>query len=88
MPPTNAWVELEGRPNHQVRRFQTMPPNSAQTITSGETNCESTKPDETVLATAWPASAPIRLVMAARTMAWRGVSTLVPTMVAIELAVS
>ena len=41
-----------------------------------------------VLATAVPHSAPSRLVIAASTTACRGVSTLVETTVAIELAVS
>ncbi len=41
-----------------------------------------------VLATAVPHSAPIRLVVAARATACRGVSTLVATTVAMELAVS
>jgi len=52
------------------------------------TNRASTRPEETVLATANPASAPIRLVHAAIKIAWRGVSTLVETTVAIEFAVS
>jgi len=69
MPPTSAWVELEGRPNHQVMRFQTIPPRRAQTMTIGETNCESTRPEETVFATACPARAPIRFVTPARMMA-------------------
>src|SRR5438105_2482879 len=34
-PPMRAWVEDEGRPNHQVSRFQVIPPTSAEkTITS------------------------------------------------------
>ena len=41
-----------------------------------------------VVATAVPHRAPIRLVQAAITTACRGVSTLVATTVAIELAVS
>ena len=41
-----------------------------------------------VLATAVPQMAPRRLVVAARNTAWRGVSTLVETTVAMELAVS
>ena len=28
-PPTRAWVELDGRPSHQVMRFQTIAPSSA-----------------------------------------------------------
>ena len=48
----------------------------------------STRPEAMVLATAVPHSAPSRLVAAASTTAWRGVSTLVETTVAMELAVS
>src|SRR5688572_4957986 len=87
-PPTIAWVEEEGRPSHHVRRFHTIPPNSAQMMVCEFTNCESTKPDDTVFATAWPTSAPIRLVIAASMIACRGVSTFVDTTVAIEFAVS
>src|SRR5688572_14532568 len=31
-PPTSAWLDEDGSPNHQVIRFQTMPPSSAQMI--------------------------------------------------------
>ncbi len=48
----------------------------------------STRPPVMVLATAVPSNAPKRLVHAASTTAWRGVSTLVETTVAMELAVS
>src|SRR5436190_8618716 len=63
---------------------------SAQMMTSdlSETILESTSPDEIVLATAVPHMAPTRLVTAAMTTAWRGVRTLVETIVAMELAVS
>src|SRR5215468_2721706 len=89
-PPINAWLELEGRPNHQVSRFQRMAPSSAQMMTSEviATSLESIRPEEMVLATAVPQSAPSKFVAAARITAWRGVRTFVETTVAIELAVS
>ena len=33
-PPTSAWEELEGMPNHQVSRFHTMPPIRPQAMAS------------------------------------------------------
>src|SRR6266581_3889069 len=89
-PPMSAWLELDGRPNHQVSRFQMIAPSRAQMMMSEliTTSFESTSPDEMVLATAVPHMAPSRLVTAASRTAWRGVSTLVETTVAIELAVS
>ena len=48
----------------------------------------STRPEAMVWATAAPVIAPSRLVTVASMMAWRGVSTLVPTTVAMALAVS
>ena len=48
----------------------------------------STKPFPIVEATAPPKSAPVRLNNAAIAIAWRGVSTLVETTVAIALAAS
>src|SRR4051812_5069300 len=87
-PPTSAWVDEEGSPNHQVSRFQIIAPSSAQTIVALFTNCPSTNPEEIVFATATPTRAPTRFVMAAIPMARRGLSTLVETTVAIEFAVS
>src|SRR5579859_2896445 len=73
-PPINAWLELEGRPSHQVSKFQMIAANRAQImIPDVRTNrCVSTRPEEIVLATAVPQSAPSRLVQAASTTAWRG----------------
>src|SRR5262245_46681606 len=53
-PPMRAWLELEGRPNHQVIRFQMIAPRRAQIITCElmATSLESTRPEEMVLATA------------------------------------
>src|SRR5436190_6435531 len=85
-PPIRAWLELEGSPNHQVMRFHTIAPMSAQMMTSDviATILVSTRPDEIVLATAVPHMAPTRLVNAAMITAWRGVRTFVETMVAME----
>src|ERR1041384_7705387 len=89
-PPINAWLELEGSPNHQVSKFHRMALNNAQMMMSEviETSFASTRPEEMVLATAVPQRAPSRFVHAASITAWRGVSTFVETTVAIELAVS
>ena len=89
-PPTRACEELEGKPHHHVIRSQTMAPSSAQISTCGvtATTPASTRPEAMVLATAVPQSAPSRLVVAASRTAWPGLSTLVATTVAIELAVS
>ena len=89
-PPISACDEDDGRPRHQVIRFQTIPPSSAHRITCEVTSTTpvSTRPEAMVLATAVPQKAPIRLVLAASTTAWPGDSTLVATTVAIELAVS
>src|SRR5437899_3719449 len=57
-PPTNACVELEGKPTHHVTRFQTIAPSNAQTMISDVTTFESTSPVEIVWATAVPTSAP------------------------------
>src|SRR5690606_33632692 len=89
-PPIRAWLEDDGRPNHQVIRFQMMPPESAQMITCELTTSTSAsiRPEEMVLATAVPQRAPIRFMLAASATACIGVSTLVATTVAMELAVS
>src|SRR6478735_578678 len=90
MPPISAWLDEDGRPNHQVSRFHRIAPSNAQVricevIT---TTSALTMPVEIVFATAVPAKAPARFITAARITAWPGVSTFVPTTVAIELAVS
>src|SRR5262245_49322883 len=87
-PPINAWLELEGRPNHHVIRFQMMAPRRAEIRTWDVTIVVSTRPDAIVFATAVPTRAPVRSIVAASRTAWRGVRTLVETTVAIELAVS
>src|ERR1035441_7578970 len=89
-PPTRAWLELVGKPTYQVSKSQAIAPNKAQiSVTLVKSNSEvSTNPPAMVLATAVQRSAPIRLVVADKTMAWRGLNTLVDTTVAMELAVS
>src|SRR5262245_30807586 len=59
--PTSAWLELEGNPSHQVRKFQAMAETSPQTRMPWVTNWLSTKPEEMVLATASPKNDPKRL---------------------------
>src|ERR1017187_2642877 len=87
-PPTSACDELEGRPNHHVSRLQTIAAVNAQHSTGMVATCASTRPEAIVAATAVPKNAPMRLVTAASITACRGVSTLVETTVAMELAVS
>src|SRR5690606_6185648 len=89
-PPISACEDDDGSPNHQVIRFQVMPPSSAHRISCEPTSTTpaSIRPDAMVLATAVPASAPIRFMPAARPTACIGDSTLVATTVAIEFAVS
>ncbi len=65
-----------------------MAATSAQHSTGIVATWASTRPDAMVVATAVPKKAPMRLVNAASITAWRGVSTLVETTVAMELAVS
>src|SRR6187551_2054474 len=87
-PPMSAWLELEGRPSHQVSKFQMMALINAPKIVTMLTTPASTMPPLMVFATAVPASAPTRLKKAASQIAWRGVRTLVETTVAIALAAS
>src|SRR5690606_9011820 len=89
-PPIRACDDDEGSPNHQVIRFQVMPPISAHRISCEPTSTTpaSIRPDAIVLATAVPARAPIRFMLAARPTACIGDSTLVATTVAMEFAVS
>src|SRR5689334_1450883 len=87
-PPIKAWLELEGSPNHHVVRFQRIAPNSAQISVCEVTTLTSTSPAAIVFATAVPASAPIKFVVAANTIASRGGNAFVETTAAIEFAVS
>src|SRR3954452_7030534 len=87
-PPTRAWLELLGKPAHQVTRFQVIAASSAQTSNSCGATGGSTSPEAIVVATAVPHNAPTRLVQAAMITACLGESTLVATTVAMEFAVS
>src|SRR6185437_1341968 len=89
-PPTSACEDDDGKPSHHVIRFQIVAPSNAQ-ISNCAPTCAtpaSINPEAMDLATAVPHSAPSRLVTAASSTALPGVSTLVATTVAIELAVS
>src|ERR1700676_5394779 len=92
-PPRRVWDELEGMPNHQVSRFQAIAPMSPEKMTSSVIKRKLTE-----LAIVLPIlNSPIRyfeiknaakLNSAAQSTAWKGVKTLVDTMVAMELAAS
>ena len=66
-PPTRAWLELDGRPSHQVMRFQMVAPSSALISRCEPTSTTpvSIRPEAMVAATAVPQRAPARLVTAA-----------------------
>src|SRR5579859_1162570 len=90
-PPSSVWEELDGMPNHQVSRFQQMAAISPEKMTS-----RLMKSLLTLLAMVLPILNSFRiyraikkaakLKTAAQSTAWKGVSTLVETMVAMELA--
>src|ERR1017187_4021930 len=85
-PPISAWLELDGRHSHHVNRFQAIAASNAASSVVPETKWVSTRPWPMVAATAVPLSAPNKLKRVVRTMAWRGVRTLVETVVAMALA--
>ena len=88
-PPSSACDEDEGRPNHQVTRFQMIAPSRAAQTTVGLTTSGTISPLETVFATAVPTTnAARKLNEAAQSTAKRGDRTRVATTVAIELALS
>ena len=87
-PPTSAWLELDGRPSHQVTRPQMIALINAPSTVAMVTYWVSTRPLPIVVATAVPVRAPSRLKPAAQVMAQRGDSTLVETTVAMAFAVS
>src|SRR3982751_4126589 len=76
-PPISAWLELLGKPAYHVIKFQIIAPASAQISTSCVATAGSINPDEIVVATALPHSAPNKFVHAAISTACRGVSTFV-----------
>ena len=53
-PPISAWLELDGKPNHQVRRFHVTPASNAQKSVVMATASTSTNPVATAEATAVP----------------------------------
>src|SRR5680860_640926 len=81
MPPNKACDDDDGRPFHQVRRFQVVAPIRAEPTMSRPTVPEggSMRPLPTVLATLVPMKAPTRLKNAAITSAIRGVRARVDT---------
>src|SRR5437588_4419938 len=87
-PPMSALLELDGKPNHHVVMFQMNAASTAASTVHIVTISVSTKPLPTVVATAPPRSAPVRLKNAAIAIACRGVRTLVETTVAMALAAS
>src|SRR4030095_7011591 len=92
-PPINVCEEEEGIPNHQVSKFHEMAAIKPEKITTIILSCGIILLF-TVLATvsATPWSLKIKkateLNKAAHNTAWKGVNTLVDTIVAIELAAS
>src|SRR5690242_283905 len=85
----SACEELEGSPQYQVITFQTIAPTSAASTTLGVTTLVSIIPDPIVFATAVPTvKAAAKLKNAAQATAASGLSTRVPTTVAIEFAES
>ena len=88
-PPTRAWDDEEGMPNHQVMTFHAMAPHSAPKITALSMIAGDTMPDPTVIATCSPKTRKAtKLKNAAQATAACGVSNRVETISAIELAES
>src|SRR3569833_1358010 len=87
-PPNSACDELEGRPNSQVSRLQTIAPTSPAKIIQGVTRPSSTIPPEIVLSTSVDRNAPSRVSAPEIPTATFGGSAPVATEVAIALAVS
>src|SRR3954469_4281689 len=88
-PPMSAWEELEGMPYRQVMTFQMIAPSSAAKITFGLTKLCSIIPPPIALATpSEPLNAAAKLKTAAQITARTGLSTRVPTIVAMEFAES
>ncbi len=87
-PPIRACDELEGRPNHQVKRFQAIAPISAASTVLVFASPVSTIPFPTVVATAVVTNAPTRLAAEATATASLGESARVEIEVATALAVS
>ena len=86
----SACDDDDGRPNHQVMRFQPVAPTSAAATSQRPSTPlgVSMMPEPMVLATLPPKKAPKRLAIAAMPSATRGVSARVETEVAMALAAS
>src|SRR6267143_1877146 len=88
-PPTKAWDELVGSPNHQVMTSQEIAPVRTARSSQAVTIFGSMVPLPIVEATLTPKTKAARkLKKAAQSTATRGVRTLVETTVATELAAS
>ena len=88
-PPTRVWDELEGRPHHQVIRFQIIAATSAADITVKLRTSGFTTPLPIVCATLRGKTVnAMKLKKAAMITAATGESTFVDTTVAIEFAES
>src|ERR1700722_2563786 len=92
-PPNNVCDELDGMPNHQVRRFQQMAAIrplkiTRKSIKSLLTELAMVLPILNSLKTYLAIKKAAKLKKAAQSTAWNGVRTLVLTIVAMELAAS
>ena len=91
-PPMRVWEEDEGIPSHQVSKFHKMAAINPENITTiiFPSICSGLTVFATVSATPWSLKMKkaSELKSAAHKTAWKGVSTLVDTTVAIEFAAS
>src|SRR5262245_10199421 len=87
-PPISACEEDDGRPNHQVPRFQAIAPIRPPRTTVGVIAPASTIPPATVAATSSEMNAPVKFRIAAIVTATFGPSAPVAIVVAIAFAVS
>lgn len=88
-PPTRVWEELEGRPSHQVTRFQAMAATKAEAITVRFITSGLITPLPIVVATfRGKIRNAMKLKKAAIVTAENGERTFVETTVAIEFAES
>src|SRR3954468_2960968 len=88
IPPISACDEEDGRPNHQVRRFQAIAPTSPANTVNSVTEPVSTIPAAIVAATASDRNAPTKFRLADMATAMRGDIARVETDVAMAFAVS
>ena len=88
MPPTSAWLELDGIARYHVIRFHVIAPTSPARTTFNVIAAGSTIPVAIVAATAKKKNAPAKFRIAELSTAIRGDSACVETLVAIEFAVS